>query len=489
MDTFLVVRVLDVNYAPQAPKLVSVSLDGGPKQPLKPTDLVGVLELQLPAGASRLVISVEQAGFWPVSQSLRLVAGRLPTVSFDGAQAINVRDLEAHTRGDDANVVVNVVLGQVKDAQAKVDAVVQQGGIFTITPGAHFIRDLDAALLDPNGKGWDRLKHKVSSGVVPDGRMFFVERQTAPKLIAIYKPAQRFQTFQRDATSPVNLPVPYHVFFHPSTSRFEGAYPFSTKYIDLISRYMLLEQTHNVGKAMINQHVVSTKRPVFVFPVGSPTESFGKIPRQADLLRLIQELNFWLQRMDGIAYPAHPVGLCAASAFSAGCEALRTMLQTPFPKFDEKHLREIYGFDLFTPSDIPGMCTSLVRWFRRGEDKRKLRIYTQDGTWRAQLQAKLSHGRTTSGPSNAFEDETVASTVLFDPLREFWNGVAAETAVRPQFGRLDNVPGKITDKDLADVEDGTVTLDAVKLAKYYEVHSMHPALFMTHALKLSSFAD
>lgn len=296
-------------------------------------------------------------------------------------------------------------------------------------------------------------------------RCSFLERPTVPKLVAVYLPDNRLKTFQRDGTSPISAGIPYHVFFHPSTRNFKGVYPFARDYVDMISRYLLREQSFNGNKAMVNQHVVAGKRPVFVFPVGSPTLGFGSIPRQASLLRLLQEVNYILQRMDGIAYPVHPVGFCAASAFSQGCDALKTMLDTPFPEFDAAHLREIYGLDLFRQKDVDAMCKSLGRWFRGGADERKLRIYTQELNWRAAMRANIPSGTVTKGRSGATEDETPSSTLFCGPRDVFWAAMKREVTNQP-FGVFDDVP-----------------------AEYYSVHAMHPALFMTHALKLSSFAD
>jgi hypothetical protein len=466
MDTFLVVRVLDVNYFPLEADAVVTSFDGGAKRPLDRTLDQGVMELQVPPGTSRIEITVTHKGFWPAIQKLRLNAGKLPTLAFDGPQAINVRDLEAHTRGVDSNVVVNVALGQTRDARAKVEAVFARGRVETITPAARLVRDLGETLLAPGGRGWDRLNHVVSQGVAPDGQMFFLERPTVPKLVAVYVPANRFKTFQRDGTSPASVPIPYHVFFHPSTRAFAGAYPFARDYIDMISRYMLRDQDFRGNKAMVNQHVVAGKRPVFVFPVGSPTAGFGGISEQASLLRLLQEVNYILQRMDGIAYPIHPVGFCAVSAFSQGCDALKTMLDTPFSEFDNDHLREIYGLDLFRHKDVSAVCRSLGAWFRGGADKRKLRIYTQDARWRTGIRANTPAGAVTTGPDRATEDESASTTLLFDPVEAFWTGMAREVPKPPPLGKFDAVPGT-----------------------FFEAHAMHSALFLTHALKLSSFSD
>jgi hypothetical protein len=122
----------------------------------------------VPPGTSGLEMTVEQRGFWPATQKLKRKAGKLPTLAFDGPQAINVRDLEAHPCGNDSNMVVKVVLGQVKDARAKVEAVFAKGRITTITPSAQLVRDLDASMLSPSGTRWDRFNHTISQGVDPD---------------------------------------------------------------------------------------------------------------------------------------------------------------------------------------------------------------------------------------------------------------------------------------------------------------------------------
>jgi hypothetical protein len=492
MATYLVVRTLDVNYAPVPTRHVHAGLDGGAPQLLAVTNQKGVSELRLPPGTSRIEVFLDEKGFWPIVQRLKLHDGTLPTLAWDGAQSVNARNLEAHTRGDDTNVVVNLVLGHLKDAKSKVEEVLSQRGMRPLSITAHHIRDLERELLRPTGRGWDRFRHTVKRDQMPDGQLFFAQRQTAPKLVAIYQPSQRFNTFQNGGRSPADAPIPYHVFFHPSTAKKEfpiKEYPFHTSYISIARRYMLDEQSFAIGKAMIHQQFVSGKRPVLVFPIGSPTESFGSIPRQSDLLRLLQETNYWLQRMAGIDYPAHPVGKCAVSAFSAGGEALQTTLTSTFAPFDEHHLREIYAFDVYSPDDVTGVCANFARWFRRGAADRKLRIYTQDHRWLTQMQAVLPRGTTTTGPSNAIEEQTSSSTLLFDPARRFWNDMGDEAGVRPELGRLDLVPGRISRAELEAAETMKNGFDKLHRSKYFEVHQMHPTLFMTHALKLSSFAD
>ncbi|WP_394848619.1 hypothetical protein LZC95_14315 [Pendulispora brunnea] len=463
MKTFFIVRVLDVNYAAFAAKNAAISVDGGAARPMTPTRQPGVFEIELPEGTSTLEVNVEHPGFWPARQRLRVQQGPLPVLNWDGPQEINSRNLEAHTRGADANVVLNIVLGQLKDARAQVEQVFPADHL---SPERGHIRDLDASILNPRGTGWGRLRHTVRNQQLADGKLFFAHRATVPKLIAIYRPPRMFVQFQRDGKDPFGNSIPYHIFFHPSTSKFTGAYPFSAQYIDLVARYVLYRQVHNVGKAMANQHFVSGKRCVFVFPVGSASESFGSLPNQTELLRLLQEVNYWLQRMDGISFPINPVGHCAVSGFSAGCAAVRHVLESSYGPFDRQHLREVYGLDLFQHGGIQELAGTLRHWFRNGADGRKLRIYTQSRDWFVNLRALLPNPGITSGPSNAVEEDTASSTLLYCPADRFWADMVKEVVVRPELGDFDNVP-----------------------PAYDQVHQMVPTLFMSHALKLSTFTD
>ncbi len=460
MKTFFQLRTLDVSYAAVAAKKPKVAIDGAAPRHLRATSQPGLFELELPSGASALEAIVEEPGFWPARQALRIEPGPPPTLAWDGPQEISARDVEARWRGSDANVLLNMVLGQLRDARPAVEEVFEGGGIASLDPMPSHIRDLQDQILAPDGAGWDRLRHTVRHDSLAGGRMFYAERVAAPKLLAIYVPPDVWATPEGEGPTP----VPFHIFFHPSTAHMSSVYPFSRDYIDLIARYVLYRQVYNVGKAMVAQHAVAQKRVIFVFPVGAPRESFGRLPRQADLLRALREVSYWLQRMDGVAYPASRVGACAVSGFSSGCAALRTVLETPFTPFERDHLREVYGLDLYQPGNIAGICSLLRRWFRRGADGRRLRVYTQSKDWFANLRSLLPAPSVTVGPDGSMEEETPSSTVLLDPESKFWVNMASEVQVRPELGDFDNVP-----------------------TGFQPVHQIHPALYMTHALKLSSF--
>jgi len=466
MNIIFVARILDVRYAPLLGANASVAFDGGQPLPLLPTASPGVLELPIPAGASTLDVTIEAKGFWPIKQRLTLVAGALPTLAFGGVQEVGARNLEAHSRGADVNVLCNFVLGQLKDARAEVDAIVAANGaaIPYFAPKDHLIRELGGSLLQAGSRGWDRLAHVVSSGA-PSGRLLLAQRQTTPKLVAFYVPDRTFFTFQRESRDPVGNAVPYHVFFTPSTAHMSRTYPFHLDYVDLIARYLLFDQVFDVGKAMTNQQHVSKKRAVFVFPIASPLERFAAMPTQSNLLRILEESSYWLQRMLGVAFPLSPVGKCAVSAFSSGADSIEQMLDAPFGSFDHDHLREIYAFDLFKADPNP-LITKLRSWFRSGKDGRKLRVYTQDHRWRAGMLDLAGATTLPPGPSNAFEQDSPSSTLLYAPASTFWRDMKSEVVPVASRGRFDDVPDT-----------------------YDRVHQFIPALFMEHALSRSTFAD
>src|SRR5690242_9456213 len=110
MKTFLVVKVLDVNYNPHKAALVDVLFVGnfGPRQNLTPAGPTGVFEIEVPTGVTELQIGVEEPGFFPIGQTLRLKPGPpTPSLAFPGSgQELNVRNLDGHTRGPDFNVEV-----------------------------------------------------------------------------------------------------------------------------------------------------------------------------------------------------------------------------------------------------------------------------------------------------------------------------------------------------------------------------------------------
>ncbi len=462
MDVFLVVRALDANYALIVGAALKVRFDGGAPIDVAQTSTVGEFEILIPPGTSTASVLVSKKGFWDGAQDLTLTLGTPPSIAWNGAQTLAARNFEAHSRtGPDFNLVVNMVVMQLRDAKASVDAVVSAGGMSYLTPQGHVIRDLDDRILDPSGKGWDQLKHSKTGGVKPTGKVYFAERGHTPKLFAIYRPNGMARSFQVDGGNPQHLPIPFHLFFHPHIPAHFGEtpYPFGTKYIDLIARYLFYPQVFNIGKAMVNQHHLSPDPCVFAFPVGHIREWFGELAKQTNLLRFFQEAAYFLQRMDGVSYPMQGVGRCAISAFSAGAEQLKIMMDTPDAAFLEQ-LREIYAFDPYLPGNEFSLCNAFGAWLQKGADDRKLRMYTQNPSWYGFAKQQLPSATESSGPENAKVSDSSAGTSLLVPHGTFW------TALR------DAIP-----KPWA-----TGTLDEPPVV-WDDVHSLMPALFMSHARK------
>ena len=258
------------------------------------------------------------------------------------------------------------------------------------------------------------------------------------------------------------------MFFHPGTGHFVGNYPFSHDYIDLIARYVLYDQVWNIGKAMANQHDASGQQIVFVFPVGGSTQSFGSFGSQSGALRILQEVNYFIQRMQNVPFPLQPLGNVAISGFSAGIRTVSSILGSGrVAQFYDKLLKEVYSFDgtfvirdKVTKKDILDVvsttnCINQIKgWLRGGADKRKVRVYTQGQIWLDQLKGSITSPTTINGPDGSTEIHGDNGTILHTPSA-MWKSV---------------------DPDIRRV--------AVDLSNIYKsVHQFIPAMFIQHAIK------
>lgn len=466
-DLILTVKTFDVNGAPLPLESVPrVLVDGGASQPLAPAPgQVATFELKLPAGATKLIVGVEEKGFWSVIQGLVVRPGPTPVLDWDPKQEPNARSLETHKQGSDQNLIVNLVPGHLRDGRAAIEAA--GAGMFGgLQPVKNWVRSFGGEGVDvlTNGAtGWHRLNWLMANkdDHPPDGRMFYLERQTTPKLLAVYVPKDRFGKDKG--------PVPYHIFFHPVADFLSRTYPFHHDWADLISRYMLFPSVWNVGKSIVNQCHVSGKRACIVFPVGSPVEWFAGFSKQTSLLRTLQELNFFLQRAHEMPVPVQPLGKVAVSGFSRAAMVIRTMLDSPDPVFDGQHLREVYGFDLFLDDDVPGMCAKLRAWHRGGADGRRLRIYTTNDGWSSRLRDLAPGAVVHRGSTNSSEERTASSTVVLAPHFGFFGEWHREAApLGPGLDDIDKLPDP---------------------GNFKGYHGMFPAIFMNHAMKCSAFAD
>lgn len=447
MAIFLVVKVIDVTEQPLDKAAVSATVSGSDLK-LAPAGTAGLFKIGMPMGTANFSVNAVLKGLFPVTQKLVLASGVFfPTLAFDGPQEINVRSLALHASGADFNVEIIIVMGMLRDASAQV-AASEVGPRLQAMPAAK-IRRHPTPILNPSGAGPTLVNTNVED-FTPPGKLFFAERIGVPGHVAIYHP-------DLPVADPAKLeqsPIAYHVFFHPFIPWVDD-YPFGKKYLELIARYVL-EQTPGFRKAMAHQNTIGGAKSVFIFPVASLNLGMGTLNSQAGMLRLLQEVNFWLQRMLGAPIPSQPIGPVAMSCFSAGARFLSAVFQgKQVPEFQDNLLRHLFILDgVFSGQDganeTARFCKSMVKWHRGGADLRTFRVYTQSGIWFQNLIGALPDAAITQGPAGSREADSPSGTLFLAPLA-FW---------------------QLTDK----------TLD------FQAVHQLIPAEFMEHAMTNASFA-
>ena len=468
MSTFLVVKVLDVNYNPHKAASALVTFAGaGPgtgRQTMKPAGPVGVFEIQIPAGVEEMQIGVDEPGFFPVGQEVRLKkGGPAPALTFAGAgQELYVRNLDGHARGaGDFNVEVFVVLGQLQDARDNIDALANKfkANVLFKDPVALPVIDfVGLTVINPGGgSGWGQLLHSPLPSVTPKGRLLFAERTTLPKLVAIWVPAGVTVTREKDKVNPGQVPLNFHLFYHPSPGVLKGSYPFDFAFMDLIFRYLLYWKV--LHKQMTNQHQASGSKAILVFPVGNPSGWNGSLGDQTSVLRLLQEVAYFVQRKLKIPFPLQPVGRCAVSGFSAGGGYVVKALAGDNPFFNDNVLAEVYWFDFRT--NMGDFAAKLKAWWRGGTNRRAYRIYTTVPDHFNTLQGIDPAATRFQGAGGAKERQGPQTNVVLMPVSGFWTTLHPEAPPDPK-------------------------LFQTFRANFDDVHQMFPALFVEHALKHST---
>ncbi len=434
MATILIVRVLDVNYAPLAVEKAQAMFDNQKFLDMPKGQEAGTYTLPVPDGAGEIFTLVRKKDFFDAGQRLVLKQepGKpVPSFEFkDKKQEINTRNLRVTRQGSDVHLEVFVVLGQLADATQRVNEEAASQGL-ELKLETLMVRQWETPILNPQGSGKEALRSK-SVTVAPQGKLLFAERKTVPKLIAVYLPLGWWL-----APNPYKEPVPnenqthYRVFFHPYIP-WSGPYPYGRDYLDLVARYLLKSFDDNTGnKALVHQQEARKSQRALVFPVGSQGSQMGTLNSQTRMLRLLQEINYWALRMDGVSYPIHTVGSCALSGFSGGFDFLATILQSKKEeKFYRDVLTDLYVFD-GVPNNMPhkSACGLLKNWFQEGKGRRTLRIYTQNEQWWNLLKdispIPGEQPVLTPGPanSNAKEANTSTSTILHCPYKNLFTAI------------------------------------------------------------------
>src|SRR6188768_1842093 len=130
MPNFLVIKTTDVTGAPvSATVMVQFGTDAAPRR-TKSSSTPGSLEISIPPDQVKAIIFVSAPGLFDAQQAVKFQTASLgalepPQLDFDGAQEINTKLLTISSRGNQYNHEVHLVLGQLRDATAKVDRVLR----------------------------------------------------------------------------------------------------------------------------------------------------------------------------------------------------------------------------------------------------------------------------------------------------------------------------------------------------------------------------
>ncbi|MEO8225889.1 MAG: hypothetical protein ABI637_00575 [Gemmatimonadota bacterium] len=498
MAIFIVVRVMDTAYAQLDGAKVQFKLAAGAFVTLQPTSIDGAIGHEtrvdaLPGTTTSCTVLVTRPGSFPVQQDLLLSTTESPSsLAFDGVQQLNVRNIDRHSRDTgDVSFNVFVVPGELRDATSDVTPVFSQTPPrFPPPQQAQRRPAIVTPILDPrrvqNVLDMDRIilssaanpgtaQHRPTTAKLA-GQLFFVERTTIPKLLGVYVP--QGLGFLKQVSTKTKAPIPraYHLFFHPSIpDHFTEPYPFSYSYIDLAARYLRYDQHWAIGKELMYQHEASQKRCILVFPVGAKGTGFGTLATQRNVLKLLQELNYFIQRMVGVSVPSQPepVAHLAVSGFSAGIrQVLSTLSQDRVTKFNDEVLREVYSFDgifvqrgpdgkteVLDVASTDACCAAMRGWFRGGRDGRAIRVYSQGRIWFDRLKDVFPGATLVQGRDGALEMTSAQNTILFAPS-VFWNGL--------------NEP----------LRSQAVSGNPKEL--YKSVHQFIPAMLVQHAIKLNN---
>jgi hypothetical protein len=481
---FLVIKVTDVNYNPLKGCAIDVDFgSGGGVQTAKPAGPDGTFEVLIPNQADVILVTVKKPpDFFAANQRVKIIRGtgsQNPSLIFNpnGSQEFNTVKLGGNSRATgDFNLEVYFALGQLTDARPAVQLVKNaDSGILTLDPFTQPVIDFTGpTVVDPAATGgWNLLRQAPMLGVAPKGKMFYARRIHVPSLIAIWVPEGVLVSRQRnDNVDPATKPLNFHIFYHPSPGKLKGSYPFSHFFIDLICRYLFYYP--NLHRQMVNQHTAAGVNSIFVFPVGDPKRWNGGLGDQNSLLRLLQEITFFVQRMALIPIPLQKVGRCAVSGFSASGRFVNQAMQFQNAFFDKQVLREIYGFDL-RGVEAQTFANSLIAWrarnARKDSDPRKFRIYTTDSSWFSANRHVDRTATSFSGRAGSLESSGPNSSVVFLPVNPFW------TSLNPE----------VTGDGKPSPKSAYTAFKPVFDKNHDDVHQIMPVLFMEHALKNSQF--
>jgi len=306
------------------------------------------------------------------------------------------------------------------------------------------------------------------------------DTRTGRPMVAIYDPSTKFTNKKPRSGLPQEQPINYHVFFHPSTSWFpDPDYPLGAWWLDMVSRYVFSPQVSGGKKAMANQiHSAGKLNTVLIFPVGSGTRWHNDLLTQDAVMRLVHEVNYFIQRRDGVRYPLQPVGAVGISAYSSAVSFITAILKSRPPRFQSgASIREVFDLDGRTMVNNRVSQAEMVRygrllrsWLLEDISVRAVRSYSQLKEPFDALQNADSTARLTVANGCSFV-HSPSVTCLFAPLPA-WSFFFTEP----------------TDPTRPIGPDNRPTIDRDAFAghpDFMPVHDIIPAWFLEHAMSVS----
>jgi hypothetical protein len=432
---FIQVVLKNVNHA-NVDEVCDVSLGGDRLTRVVKTANGTTAEIEVTA-SRRIEVTIASKTYWPARVTFEVdrrpsdgypTLRRTPAASGDTGHHADARTAD-HFEGGESNgylLVVTVVVAMLRNASHKVEGMMHRGG----NPVELWAPDHPILNRDVSATGWDRLKHTVTPNLTAPGRTYFVERTGGlPRVVAIWVPESlRFNARRGE--------VPYHLFYTPSIKEpawgddelargTSGWFAKQQNYVHLAFRYLFWE------KNLAHQHTHAGKHVPIVIPIGNYRGQLGTFAGRGNVYRLLREVNYFIQRTEGVSYAGwrgQDVGRVALSGFSAGVDWVKSTLDNPedgddnargiAKEFYDRKLREVYNFDGHPDADA-FMATVNAWW--RGDEDRKFRIYSMKpefASYARSIDASATPVRFKGAQVDAWEAHDAARSlvVLPEPL-------------------------------------------------------------------------
>jgi len=439
-----------------------VSFDGGASFRMLKSD-EKTTGIAVPNG-QKFTARISKAGLFPVVQPL--VIRDDDHLDYDGPRDFGASPLFSHTGNQTTpwRHMLHASLTLLRDGGVDRRA----HGCPEVPPFTHDILSFTGVpVLSPAGTGFGRFAATLtpSAPSYSNGQLLFFKTVSGAKLDGAQARAPELTAVFVPKSIDLAAPVPMHIFFTPNTGTKTGDYPYGVgggSFSEMTDNYLV-----SGGKRFLNQCNASGKKVVFVFPLGPREAQFGGILPATSLRRFLLELVYCIQRTAGgvrFRFEEPRLGVCSASAFSAGGETLVNLMQSSMgDEFPE--LREAYALDAFLGKTVDAhirLASTFSAWWAGGTKGRRVRMYTHYG-FVEDVEARPNFAKTIATRSGgAFSTDLPETTLAYAPV-PFWQKVSNEEPLGSPFS---SYLGKRPDDS--------------------STHQLMPCIFLQHALKNST---